>query len=428
MVDKNITENYEKAFQNLSNSHEENNNHVPESWYKDEATNTVGLIWHFTDINNMANILSYMQIKAKNLAIKDGLVENDNASEKINSKLTKPWVHDYARFYFRPKTPTQYRNEGIFEKHLAGESINHRLLNKKGKIWTDDKPAHLPVPVFICFSLKKALNKGGFITKQSLAGRNTPNNISQILDMNLENFKNNVLHIYRERGSENCEKQTEFIIKNSLNFEPNDIIKIIVRSEAEKLALLTMLEEHNAKLFSDKEQHQKIDIAKYINKIIVDDTVFFNDAGRLIMVNEKPKGENLYSKLLKDINPKNSQILINNYVYDKKISDSDEVAHVTVDNLKRQIIKVTDINNEEKTVGIFHDPDWILNTQKWRNIRYYSNIYYHKKYLQLWRKIDEDFWHIKNTDRLADLDEKSSQILKKVEESYHIQYEEKIDQ
>lgn len=48
--------------------------------------------------------------------------------------------------------------------------------------------------------------------------------------------------------------------------------------------------------------------------------------------------------------------------------------------------------------------------------------------MQLWRKIDEDFWHIKNTDRLADLDEKSSQILKKVEESYHIQYEEKIDQ
>ena len=132
--------------------------------------------------------------------------------------------------------------------------------------------------------------------------------------------------------------------------------------------------------------------------------------------------------MLKYINPKNSKILINNYVYDKKISDSDEVAHVTVDNLKRQIIKVTDINNEEKTVGIFHDPDWILNTQKWRNIRYYSNIYYHKKYLQLWRKIDEDFWHIKNTDRLADLDEKSSQILKKVEESYHIQYEEKVDQ
>ncbi|MFR0771786.1 MAG: hypothetical protein ACLSH6_08100 [Limosilactobacillus pontis] len=24
-------------------------------------------------------------------------------------------VHDYARFYLRPKTPTQYRNEGIYQ-------------------------------------------------------------------------------------------------------------------------------------------------------------------------------------------------------------------------------------------------------------------------------------------------------------------------
>lgn len=421
MDGKNIIKNYEEAFQKLSSSD------VPESWYEDESTNTIGLIWHFTDINNMANVLSYMQVKSKNLAIKDELVKNDNASEKINSTLTKPWVHDYARFYFHPKTPTQYRNEGIYEKHLVGEVFNKRLLNKNGEIWTE-KPAHLPVPVFICFSLKKALNKGGFITKRSLAGEAIPNDVTQILDTNLENFKKNVLNIYCETGSRNYEKQTEFIIKNSLDFEPDDIIKIIVRSEAEKLALLTMLEEHNAKLFSNKKQHQKIDIAKYINKIVVDNAAFFNDAGSLIMVDKKPKGDNLYSKQLKGVKLENSQILTDDYTYDKKMSDNNEVAHVKVVNLKRQIIKVTDINNEKKTVGVFHSPDWILNTQKWRNIRYYSNIYYHHKYFQLWRKVDEDIWHIKNSNQLANLDEKSSQVLKKIEESYHIQYEANVNQ
>ncbi|WP_242367884.1 DarT ssDNA thymidine ADP-ribosyltransferase family protein [Lactobacillus intestinalis] len=287
-MNSNIENNYEEAFKLLANSD------VPKNWYKDEETKTIGLIWHFTDINNMANILSFMKIESKNFAKQNNLVKNDNASKKVNNELTKAWVHDYARFYLHPKTPTQYRNEGIFEKNIDNKNLNLRLLNNN-ELWMT-RPAHLPVPIFICFSLKNFLNEGGYVTTRSLAGGAVSNDVSKMLDKNLKKFKNNIFKIYNDKNSKNYEKQTEFIIKKSLDFEPGDIIKIVVRSNAEKLALLTMLEEHNAQYFSNKEQHQKIDISKYIDKIVVDSSIFFNDAGKLIMLKGHPRGNNILSK------------------------------------------------------------------------------------------------------------------------------------
>ena len=78
-------------------------------------------------------------------------------------------------------------------------------------------------------------------------------------------------------------------------------------------------------------------------------------------------------------------------------------------------------------MGVFHNPDWILNTQKWRNRRYYSDIYYNYNYLQLWRNVNEDCWYMKN-DQPIHLDEKSEQILKQVEESYHVEYRKDVNE
>ncbi len=82
--------------------------------------------------------------------------------QKVNETLTKSWVHDYARFYFRPKTPTQYRNEGIFGRN---GHLNRRLENNVEKIW-EKKPAHLPIPIFITFSFKKQLFWEGMLLKK----------------------------------------------------------------------------------------------------------------------------------------------------------------------------------------------------------------------------------------------------------------------
>lgn len=89
---------------------------------------------------------------------------------------TKPWVHDYARFYLRPKAPTQYRNEGIYQYY--GDQPDFKALPKslvnraQTGFWTDGRPAHLPVPVFIGFSLRKFLQQGG-PPGQGVFGRQT---------------------------------------------------------------------------------------------------------------------------------------------------------------------------------------------------------------------------------------------------------------
>jgi hypothetical protein len=57
----------------------------------------------------------------------------DNASPQIIQQ-TRPEHLEYVRLYFRPRTPTQYRNEGI-------RPVNQRELGG----------AHCPMPVYFCF-------------------------------------------------------------------------------------------------------------------------------------------------------------------------------------------------------------------------------------------------------------------------------------
>lgn len=144
-----VLNNYNEAYKKLSNNYLQV---LDKTWYMDERNDVKGLIWHFTDINNMANILSYLRIESKNYSKQDKLAINDNASSKVNETLTKSWVHDYARFYFRPKTPTQYRNEGIFGRN---GHLNRRLENNVGEIW--EKSQQQFMQRFIVMMLERSL-------------------------------------------------------------------------------------------------------------------------------------------------------------------------------------------------------------------------------------------------------------------------------
>lgn len=58
--------------------------------------------FHFTDVNNAANILNHGKILSRNKALLKGVMINDNASREVITG-TNEYVHDYVRFYFRPK-------------------------------------------------------------------------------------------------------------------------------------------------------------------------------------------------------------------------------------------------------------------------------------------------------------------------------------
>jgi len=90
-------------------------------------------VYHFTDVHNAASIVQSGCLYSRAEAERRGLMKVDNASPEVIDQ-TQPQHFRYARLYFRPRTPTQYRNEGI-------RPIDQRKLGG----------AHCPIPVYFCF-------------------------------------------------------------------------------------------------------------------------------------------------------------------------------------------------------------------------------------------------------------------------------------
>jgi hypothetical protein len=98
-------------------------------------------VYHFTDVHNAVGIIQSGCIYSRAEADQRGLMKVDNASPEIIEQ-TRPRHMQYARLYFRPRTPTQYCNEGI-------RPINQRKLGG----------AHCPIPVYFCFDALTVLGR-----------------------------------------------------------------------------------------------------------------------------------------------------------------------------------------------------------------------------------------------------------------------------
>ena len=96
-------------------------------------------VYHFTDVNNAANIIRVGSIFSRSECFKRRLMIVDNASPDIIQQ-TKAEHLGFVRLYFRPKTPTQWHNEGI--RPLSVRSLGG---------------AHCPVPIFFCFDALSVL-------------------------------------------------------------------------------------------------------------------------------------------------------------------------------------------------------------------------------------------------------------------------------
>jgi hypothetical protein len=94
-------------------------------------------LYHFSDVQNVASILLSGRIYSRNRAGERGVHGVDIAS--LDVVEASPWAHDLARLYFRPRTPTQFHNEGI-------RPPEHR-----------SKHSHCPVPVFLVFHAPEML-------------------------------------------------------------------------------------------------------------------------------------------------------------------------------------------------------------------------------------------------------------------------------
>ncbi len=69
-------------------------------------------LFHCTDITNAASILRQGELLSRSLAVSTSQLAVDIAAPEVIAHTNPQW-QDYVRLYFRPKTPTQYQNEGF---------------------------------------------------------------------------------------------------------------------------------------------------------------------------------------------------------------------------------------------------------------------------------------------------------------------------
>jgi hypothetical protein len=96
-------------------------------------------LFHFADLSNVISILDSGELLSRGLVQSENLDFSDSASPDVIDQTDQRWK-DYVRFYFRPKTPTLYRNEGF-------RPVNRRPLGG----------AHCPSPVYLLFDLESVI-------------------------------------------------------------------------------------------------------------------------------------------------------------------------------------------------------------------------------------------------------------------------------
>ncbi len=180
-------------------------------------------IYHFSNIDNAVQILEDGCLYSRYYLANNQRMITDNASSEVISHTDKQW-QKYVRLYFRPKTPTQCRNEGF-------RPVNQRYDN-----------AHCPVPVFFLFDAKKVLTKAnvqysdGNLASSRTRVYETADDLEQIP------FKE-VYHDswfspeYRDRIIHH--RHAEVLIPECLSLE--DLRTVICRTEAEYETLLDLL-------------------------------------------------------------------------------------------------------------------------------------------------------------------------------------------
>ncbi|MBK8027037.1 MAG: DUF4433 domain-containing protein [Chloroflexi bacterium] len=119
--------------------------------------------FHFTDLRNAARILSEGRLYSRTQVVVRHPDFQDSASSAVLGQ-TSSALKNYVRFYFRPRTPTLFINEGFCPPS------------------TEYPDAHCPVPVYLLFDLEALLcREDSRFTRETLAGY-TPGSLLESVD------------------------------------------------------------------------------------------------------------------------------------------------------------------------------------------------------------------------------------------------------
>ncbi|GAB2540984.1 DarT ssDNA thymidine ADP-ribosyltransferase family protein [Rufibacter soli] len=205
-----------------------------------------GYIYHFAHIDNAVEIIKTRNIRSRNSAKQ----RSDAAGSVVHRRGD---AHEFARFYFRPQTPTQFYNQ------FLGKDKNSTYTTRRPDIygiWHDMQASYYdsaknlgfpkcPIPIFFRFSLKEVLEKklgtcymsnGNMQTNRAKLGK-----FSEMV--NLLNYDKLFMQFNPKDWQDYIHySQQEFLIKEELNFEDLDSLEIICASEADKNLLIKLIE------------------------------------------------------------------------------------------------------------------------------------------------------------------------------------------
>jgi hypothetical protein len=187
--------------------------------------------FHFTDIRNALGIIEKGWIYARNVATEQNIMCSNNASDTV-LELSHSEIKEYARLYFRPRTPTQYNNEGYKPKMVRKPDFN----------------ANCPVPIFFILDSNKVLNMDGVMfSETSCAGTSNINLLSG--EKSYENLPfDKIYHdgVFLQENRDDIVKHRQAEIVRLDGIPINECLKgIVCRSIAEKHTLLYLLRTQN---------------------------------------------------------------------------------------------------------------------------------------------------------------------------------------
>lgn len=179
--------------------------------------------YHFTHMSNAVKIIKSMKLQSRNFA--NGNFDN---SAGANVHRTNK-AHRFARFYFVPKSPTQFYNEFL---GIESDSKYYASARKLGL-------PKCPLPVFFVFDVEEILLKMPSLCFYSNGNMQKDSSKSFKVIEAPEYIRARA--IYNDSWSTKEERQQEFLIDGELDFSKLNKVQICVYDEAQKMLLVEAL-------------------------------------------------------------------------------------------------------------------------------------------------------------------------------------------
>ena len=179
-------------------------------------------LFHCTDVLNVVNILTTGMLLGRAQAQRSGSLRVDIAAPDIIDNTGTEW-QDYVRLYFRPRTPTQYRNEGFRPAS--------RL----------ELEAHCPVPIYLPLDAYEILSRQDslFTAGNLAAGAKPMQAIDDLSRMPFELIYHDTRFEPQERSQIVFHRNAEVLIPQRLGLR--NVRRILCRSQAEYETLRNLL-------------------------------------------------------------------------------------------------------------------------------------------------------------------------------------------